>query len=177
MHFSTTTTPTRMGLALLIHGIGMSTQAHAAQSCFAADGIYLKEAVNKVVGGNWTDTDIDQYGLIENWCTNKVTTMYKLFYNKAAFNADISKWDTSSVTTMNQMFRGATVFDQDIGGWNWNTSSVTDMRFMFYQATAFNQNIGGWDTSSVTAMHQMFYQETAFNQNIGGWDTSKPPIF
>ena len=78
-------------LALLLLGVlGMSAQAHALK-CFAADGAYLKEAVNKVVGGTWTDADADtdEYGPIENWCTKEVTTMRNLFYGKSTFNAGI----------------------------------------------------------------------------------------
>ena len=142
----------------------------AEPSCFDADGVYLKEAVNKVVGGTWTDADTDEYGSIENWCTKEVTTMRDLFNDKGTFNADISQWDTSSVTDMNSMFYDAYAFNQEIGGWD--TSSVTDMFGMFRSANAFNKNIGGWDTSSVTSMYHMFVEAKAFNIDISGWDTS-----
>ena len=100
-------------LALLLLGLfGMSIQAHADQTCFAADGVYLKEAVTAVVNGNWNDPD--EYGSIENWCTKQVTTMSKLFYLKGTFNEDISKWDTSSVTDMYGMFWQASICLQPI---------------------------------------------------------------
>ena len=38
---------------------------------------------------------IATYGDIKDWDTSSVTSMYNLFYNKAAFNGNISKWNTS----------------------------------------------------------------------------------
>jgi surface protein len=40
------------------------------------------------------------YGNIADWNTAAVSSMYRLFYNKPTFNADISKWNVASVTNM-----------------------------------------------------------------------------
>jgi surface protein len=107
---------------------------------------------------------IETYGEMSTLNTQHVTSMYRAFYNKGAFNEDISSWDTSSVTNMDNMFQGATAFNQDIG--SWTTSSVTNMQEMFRSATAFNQDISSWDISSVMTMSYMFYSATAFNQEL-----------
>ena len=43
-------------------------------------------------------------GTIRQWDVSGVTRMFKLFYDKTRFNADISKWDTSRVTNMEKMW-------------------------------------------------------------------------
>ena len=43
-----------------------------------------------------------------SWNTAKVTNMDYMFYNAAAFNADITSWNTAAVTNMGYMFQGAT---------------------------------------------------------------------
>ena len=48
------------------------------------------------------------YGNIEEWNTENITDMQKLFMNKRKFNNDISKWNVSNVTNMNYMFYNAT---------------------------------------------------------------------
>ena len=47
----------------------------------------------------------------------------------STFNGDISKWNTEKVTTMYDMFYSASAFNQDIG--SWNTEKVTDMDICF----------------------------------------------
>eukprot|EP00984_Skeletonema_dohrnii_P021814 scaffold10985_cov93-Skeletonema_dohrnii-CCMP3373.AAC.1 len=164
----------KQACALLLSLLGVSSQAHTASAyeCFAADGSYLKTAVDKYVAGNWNTntTDTEQYGPVEEWCTKYVETMFELFRGKSAFNANITAWDTSSLKSMYRMFYQASEFNQDISAWD--TSKVTDMGSMFYQASAFNGDISAWDTSSVTNMHWMFTQAKAFNQDISAWDTS-----
>ena len=54
-----------------------------------------------IAGGTKRDTVETTYGLIQDWDTSRVTSMYFLFYNKITFkDADISKWNVAEVTTM-----------------------------------------------------------------------------
>ena len=106
-------------------------------------------------------------GDISKWNTEKVTTMYDMFYQASAFNQDIGSWNTAQVTNMQSMFVRASAFNQDIG--SWNTAQVTTMRDMFYSASAFNQDIGSWNTEQVTDMGYMFYFASAFNHDISSW--------
>ena len=106
-------------------------------------------------------------GDISKWNTEKVTTMYDMFYQASAFNQDIESWNTARVTNMQAMFVRASAFNQDIG--EWNTAQVTDMRDMFYYASGFNQDIGSWTTEQVTDMGYMFYFASAFNHDISSW--------
>ncbi|CAL6376039.1 unnamed protein product [Bathycoccus prasinos] len=106
-------------------------------------------------------------GDISKWNTEKVTTMYDMFYQASAFNQDIESWNTARVTNMQAMFVRASAFNQDIG--EWNTAQVTDMRDLFYSASAFNQDIGSWTTEQVTDMGYMFYFASAFNHDISSW--------
>ena len=43
--------------------------------------------------------------------------MFGMFYNAAAFNADLSGWNVSRVTDMTGMFQGAASFQQNLGTW------------------------------------------------------------
>ena len=53
-----------------------------------------------IAGGTKRDTVETTYGLIQDWDTSRVTSMYYLFYNKYTFNANISKWNVAEVTNM-----------------------------------------------------------------------------
>ena len=110
-------------------------------------------------------------GDISKWNTEKVTTMFYMFYQASAFNQDIGNWNTAQVTNMGWMFQVASAFNRDIG--RWNTSQVTIMREMFQSASAFNHDIESWNTVQVTTMFGMFYQASAFNQDIGSWNTAQ----
>ena len=48
--------------------------------------------------------NMSKYGDIENWDTQHVTDMSRLFERDKTFNADISKWNVSNVTNMSNMF-------------------------------------------------------------------------
>jgi surface protein len=54
---------------------------------------------------------------------------YKGFGGKSTFDGDISRWNTEKVTDMYRMFYQASAFNQDIG--SWNTAQVTTMQNMF----------------------------------------------
>ena len=62
------------------------------------------------------------------------------FGAKSTFNGDISKWDTEKVTTMYYMFYNARAFNRDIG--SWNTEKVTTMYYMFYNALRSTETLG-----------------------------------
>jgi surface protein len=130
------------------------------------DNNSIREAVNLFLKNPMKACRI--FGPIEDWNTEKVTAMYRLFYNARYFNEDISLWDTGKVGNMACMFQGAVTFDQDIGGWQ--VGSVKIMPAMFCSAVAFNQDIGGWQVGAVTTMFSMFHGATEFNQDIGGWE-------
>ena len=53
-----------------------------------------------IAGGTKRDTVETTYGLIQDWDTSRVTSMYYLFYYKYTFNANISKWNVAEVTNM-----------------------------------------------------------------------------
>ena len=43
---------------------------------------------------------VSKHGLIQDWNTSEVTSMFELFYYKRTFNADLSKWNVARVTDM-----------------------------------------------------------------------------
>ena len=53
-----------------------------------------------IAGGTKRDTVETTYGLIQDWDTSRVTSMYTLFYYKKTFDANISKWNVANVTNM-----------------------------------------------------------------------------
>ena len=55
-----------------------------------------------IAGGTKRDTVETTYGLIQDWDTSRVTSMYYLFYYKYTFNADLSKWNVAEVINMQQ---------------------------------------------------------------------------
>jgi surface protein len=110
------------------------------------------------------------YGNIADWNTAAVSNMYRLFYDKPTFNADIGKWNVASVSNMFGLFHSATAFNQNIA--SWNVVSVSEMYHMFAEARAFNRDIASWNVASVLGMACMFCWAMAFNQNLGGWNVA-----
>jgi len=53
-----------------------------------------------IADGTTRDTVESTYGLIQDWDTSEVTSMYYLFRNKETFDADLSKWNVAEVTRM-----------------------------------------------------------------------------
>ena len=107
---------------------------------------------------------------IGNWNTQSVTNMSSMFSAAYAFNQPIGNWNTSNVTDMNSIFVSAFAFNQPLN--NWNTSSVTDMRWVFSFASAFNQPLNNWNTSNVTSMFSTFESAISFNQSLANWDVT-----
>ena len=95
-----------------------------------------------------------QYGPIASWNTSEITDMYRLFYNEAGFNEDISRWDVSNVTSLDYTFDSATSFNGDLS--HWDVSKVTTMIYMFRDATSFDQQLGGAWARSKAWEHMMF---------------------
>ena len=89
---------------------------------------------------------IATYGHISIWDTSEVTSMKKLFENRASFNEDISRWQVQNVTDMSYMFDGAESFNGNLEGWQ--VQNVTNMVGMFWGAESFNRKLGGaWSTN------------------------------
>ena len=55
-----------------------------------------------IAGGTTKDTVETTYGLIQDWDTSDVTSMFNLFYDKRTLDADLSKWNVAKVTNMYQ---------------------------------------------------------------------------
>ena len=55
-----------------------------------------------IAGGTTRDTVETTYGLIQDWDTSQVTSMYQLFYYQKRFDADLSKWNVANVIVMTQ---------------------------------------------------------------------------
>jgi surface protein len=116
--------------------------------------------------------DKDKILTIEQWGTNKWTSMENAFYGCSNLKMEASDTpDLSGVTDMQQMFENATNLQNSTGTWAWNTSTINNMREMFIDATGFNGDISSWTVSNVTNFSGMFYH-TAFNQDISSWIVS-----
>jgi surface protein len=50
---------------------------------------------------------------------SRVTNMERTFYNRNAFNEDITRWNVNSVTNMEHMFRVASQFNQALAAGMW----------------------------------------------------------
>ncbi|MDR6464444.1 BspA family leucine-rich repeat surface protein [Chryseobacterium sediminis] len=106
---------------------------------------------------------------VGNWNTSNVTMMAITFNVAKLFNQPLANWDTSKVTFTTAMFNGAAEFNQPIG--NWDMSNNIETELMFASALKFNQPLGNWNTSNIIEMNGMFFNAKAFNQDIGNWDT------
>ncbi|MEL7270434.1 MAG: BspA family leucine-rich repeat surface protein [Bacteroidota bacterium] len=104
---------------------------------------------------------------LEDWDTQNITNMNRMFVHADLFNANIGEWNTENVTSMSGMFSSADSFNRNIGGWN--TQKVTDMGGMFFYAKSFNQDVGGWNTQNVEETDDMFTGASSFNRNLGSW--------
>ena len=107
--------------------------------------------------------------------TNKVTTMYKGFYNCTNLTqVDASNWDTSQVTDMQHMFYKCSKLTQ-LDTSNWNTSKVIYMNAMFHTCSSLTQlDVSKWDTRQVQFMNTMFQNCSSLIQlDLSNWDTSK----
>ena len=71
---------------------------YGTDCCTRSNGI-RKVVDDWIAGGDTVETT---YGLIQDWDTSDVTSMYLLFYGKTTFDADLSKWNVAKVTTMQQ---------------------------------------------------------------------------
>ena len=65
--------------------------------------VLARDALHASYGPNLVEGSA-AYGPTSGWDVSAITSMYQLFKDLTAFNADISGWDTSGVTDMSQMF-------------------------------------------------------------------------
>lgn len=127
-----------------------------------------------------------------NWNTSSGENFSYMFYERRAFNQDISNWNMINAINLKHMFSKTTVFNQSLNAWNvsnvtnmsnmffysfynqplnnWTTTSVIDMSLMF-SGSKFNQPLSNWNTSSVIDMSHMF-SASKFNQPIDSWNIS-----
>ena len=76
---------------------------HLAEGLDPLTDAGVRTAVDDWIAGGSRQTGvITKYGNIEDWDMSGVTSLYRLFYYKQTFNADLSKWDVSSVTSLYQ---------------------------------------------------------------------------
>jgi hypothetical protein len=76
---------------------------HLAEGLDPLTDTGVRTAVNDWIAGGSRQTGvITKYGNIEDWDMSGVTSLYRLFYNRVTFNADLSKWNVSSVTSLSQ---------------------------------------------------------------------------
>ena len=120
------------------------------------DGARVEGGIHTAVEAWCKDRDAakDQYGPIASWNTSEITNMYRLFYNKAGFNEDISRWDVSNVTLLFHTFANAPSFNGDLS--RWDVSNVTGMSCTFANATSFDQQLGGAWARSTANKSSMF---------------------
>ena len=114
-----------------------------------------------------------KYGPIADWDTSGVVNMAQLFFNKATFNADISKWDVSNVV-----------------GMELSTFSIQDLIFLFFpfHFKFFTIRLSPFLTSPLFAPLSLslslssflfffdsaaFASAEAFNSDVSKWDVSK----
>ena len=95
---------------------------------------------------------------LENLCTDRVTTMNRMFLNCSSMTSlDVSHFNTSNVTDMSAMFSGCSSLEKlDVS--NFDVSKVTNMREMFYGCTAL-KNIfcnDDWNSSVLQDGTSMF---------------------
>ena len=63
----------------------------------------LRKVVDDWFAGGTTRATVETtYGLIQDWDTSRVTSMYFLFFQQYTFNANISKWNVAEVTNMDR---------------------------------------------------------------------------
>ena len=118
-------------------------------------------------------------GLVSQWDTSNLTSLYRTFKDATSFNQSLALWDVSGVTFFSEAFFGATSFTGS-GLSAWDTSSATSFIGLFNGATAFNQNLGRWDISSLTTAADML-TGTAISQGnwdnlLNGWAAQSPNI-
>ena len=89
---------------------------------------------------------------VEQWGSNKWTSMYSAFYS--CENMDVTATDVPDLSTcqyFNFMFSGCTSLVNTNGSISgWNTAKVTDMSYMFQNATLFNQPLDSFKIDAVT---------------------------
>ena len=85
-----------------------SNMLNSGVTDFSCGGDGVLRTINiQLAVNDWTGSDTSKrnsvestYGLIQDWDTSKVTSMYKLFFQKKTFNANISKWNVAEVINM-----------------------------------------------------------------------------
>ena len=97
---------------------------------------------------------------VEQWGSNKWTSMYSAFYS--CENMDVTATDVPDLSTcqyLNFMFSGCTSLVNTNGSISgWNTAKVTEMSYMFQNATSFNQRLDSFKIDAVTTKMENMLQ-------------------
>lgn len=137
-------------------------------ACLGVRNMFLVNDIDCSI--NWASIN----PIIEQWNTENVETMYKLFdfcyfYGQ---EPDLSGWDTANVKHMGYAF-GDGDFNHT-GVFSWNISNVEYFNFMFAWSE-FDQPLGDvWTLPNKTDIYGMFKDADDFNQCMNAWADSNP---
>lgn len=105
---------------------------------------------------NYTGTYLDYPKM------SAVTSCYAMFYDCRKNNGILTNWDTANVTTMYGMFFQNYLFNQPVN--LLNTGKVTNMMFTLANCGSFNQSLAGWDVRLVTTMDNILLGSAKFSR-------------
>jgi len=148
------------------NGVTVRCPGVAVGGTFVLDGVtYTRRARADSAGPPAVDgldtivADNTRWGELPTVCTTGVDDMSQLFFQKTAFDEDISSWDTSAVTTMNDMCVLTSTAVRPPAQTQLSltlTPRVARSLARFYDASDFDQPIGDWNTSAVKDMSYMW---------------------
>ena len=94
---------------------------------------------------------------IENFDTNKVTSMEAMFFNSEMIRKlDLIEWNTSRLVNASNLFAGCSGLEYlDVSGWD--TSCLTNIAYAFYNCKSLiSLDLSTWDMSNVENTRVMF---------------------
>jgi len=135
-----------------------------------------------------SDLAVCRYGHISNWNVAAVTSLYKGFDNRPAFNEDLNSWQVSNVKSLKYAFWRSPDFNSPLDAWD--VSKVESFSDVFRgvdtcffkpkpckeQYHAYNQDINSWNTSNGKSFARSFFY-SEFNQPLDNWKVSSATEF